>query len=62
MIEQNREEGLEEITYFYRDNGNAGNYYLHYTTSPVSVFSDYKVEDNEKSQGNIMRSISLTKN
>lgn len=44
-----------EITYYYQDNGNEENYYLHRILSPVSVFPDYKAVDDEKSQGNLMQ-------
>lgn len=44
-----------EITYYYQDNGNEENHYLHRIVSPVSRFPDYKAEDDEKSQGNLMQ-------
>jgi hypothetical protein len=44
-----------EIKYYYQDNGNEENYYLHRILSPVSTFPDYKVKDDEKSQGNQMQ-------
>ncbi len=44
-----------EITYYYQDNGNEENHYLHRIVSPVSKFPEYKAEDDEKSQGNLMQ-------
>lgn len=44
-----------EITYYYKDNGNQDNYYLHRILSPVSVFPEYKAKDDKDSQGNLMR-------
>ncbi len=44
-----------EISYYYQDNGNEENYYLHRILSPVSTFPDYKAEDDENSQGNLMQ-------
>lgn len=44
-----------EITYYYQDKGNEENYYLHRIISPVSTFPDYKAEDDENSQGNLMQ-------
>jgi len=44
-----------EISYYYQDNGNEVNYYLHRILSPVSTFPDYKAKDDEKSQGNLMQ-------
>jgi hypothetical protein len=44
-----------EITYYYRDNGNEENHYLHRILSPVSRFPDYKARDDESSQGNLMQ-------
>ncbi|MBO9728512.1 MAG: DUF4249 domain-containing protein [Chitinophaga sp.] len=44
-----------EISYYYQDNGDEVNYYLHRILSPVSVFPDYKAQDDEKSQGNLMQ-------
>jgi hypothetical protein len=46
-----------EIKYFYQDNGNEENYYLHRVQSPVSAFPDYKAKDDGKSQGNLMQEI-----
>lgn len=43
-----------EITYYYQDNGNEENYYLHRIQSPVSTFPDYKAKDDENSQGNLI--------
>jgi hypothetical protein len=43
-----------EISYYYQDNGNEENHYLHRILSPVSKFPDYKAEDDEKSQGKLM--------
>ena len=58
-IEQNSSGGFGgdemEITYYYQDKGNEGNYYLHRILSPVSTFPDYKAEDDENSQGNLMQ-------
>lgn len=58
-IAQNNDGGFGgdeiEITYYYQDNGNEENYYLHRILSPASVFPDYKAEDDEKSQGNLMQ-------
>lgn len=44
-----------EITYYYQDNGNEENYYLHRILSPVSTFPDYKAKDDKRSQGNLMQ-------
>lgn len=44
-----------EITYYYQDNGNEENHYLHRILSPVSTFPDYKAKDNEKSRGKLMQ-------
>ena len=44
-----------ELTYYYQDNGNEENHYLHRIVSPVSVYPDYKVKDDEKSQGKLMQ-------
>jgi hypothetical protein len=44
-----------EITYYYQDNGNEENHYLHRILSPVSTYPDYKAKDDEKSQGNLMQ-------
>lgn len=44
-----------EIKYYYQDDGNEGNYYLHRIVSPASVFPDYKAEDDENTQGNLMQ-------
>jgi hypothetical protein len=44
-----------EITYYYQDNGNEENYYLHRITSPVSKFPDYKAKNDENSQGKLMQ-------
>ncbi|SMC40393.1 DUF4249 domain-containing protein [Pedobacter africanus] len=58
-IEQNNNGGFGgdevEITYYYQDNGNEENYYLHRIISPVSTFPDYKAIDDEKTQGNLMQ-------
>lgn len=58
-IEQNNSGGFGsdevEIVYYYRDNGNEENYYLHRVLSPVSVFPVYKAQDDENSQGNLMQ-------
>ncbi|MBC9914572.1 DUF4249 family protein [Chitinophaga varians] len=44
-----------EITYYYQDNGQEENHYLHRILSPVSVFPEYKAEDDENSQGKLMQ-------
>ena len=44
-----------EITYYYRDKGSEVNYYLHRIQSPVSAFPEYKAQDDENSQGNLMQ-------
>ncbi|MEY8760642.1 DUF4249 domain-containing protein [Chryseobacterium tongliaoense] len=44
-----------EIKYYYQDNGSQENYYLHRIVSPVSTFPDYKAQDDENSQGNLMQ-------
>lgn len=44
-----------EITYYFQDNGNEENHYLHRILSPVSTFPDYKAKDDERSQGNLMQ-------
>lgn len=44
-----------EITYFYQDNGNQENHYLHRIMSPVSKFPEYKAKDDGNSQGNLMK-------
>lgn len=44
-----------EITYYYQDDGNEENHYLHRILSPVSTFPDYKAEDDQNSQGNLMQ-------
>lgn len=44
-----------EITYYYQDNGDEENYYLHRILSPVSTYPDYKAQDDERSQGNLMQ-------
>ncbi|MDR6781474.1 hypothetical protein ABIE26_002038 [Pedobacter africanus] len=44
-----------EIMYKYQDDGNQENYYLHRIISPVSVFPEYKVEDDKNSQGRLMQ-------
>lgn len=58
-IEQNDNGGFGgdevEIIYYYQDNGNEENYYLHRILSPVSTFPDYKAKDDENSQGNRMQ-------
>ncbi|WP_217602916.1 DUF4249 family protein [Chitinophaga sp. GbtcB8] len=58
-IEQNDKGGFGgdevEIKYYYQDNGNEDNYYLHRILSPVSAFPDYKAKDDGKSQGNLMQ-------
>lgn len=58
-IEQNNAGGFGgdevEISYYYQDNGNEENHYLHRIVSPVSKFPDYKAEDDGNSQGNLMQ-------
>ncbi|MCF3107191.1 DUF4249 domain-containing protein [Niabella sp. CC-SYL272] len=58
-ITQNDNGGLGgdevEITYYYQDNGNEKNYYLHQVRSPASTFPDYKAKDDERSNGNLMQ-------
>lgn len=58
-IEQNNAGGFGggevEIKYYYQDNGNEDNYYLHRILAPVSTFPEYKAEDDENSQGNLMQ-------
>jgi hypothetical protein len=58
-VEQNNTGGFGgdeiEIKYEYQDNGDEENYYLHRILSPVSTFPDYKAEDDEKNQGNLMQ-------
>ncbi len=58
-IEQNNTGGFGgdelEIKYYYQDNGNEENYYLHRILSPASTFPDYKAEDDEKTQGKLMQ-------
>lgn len=58
-IEQNNAGGFGgdevEIKYYYQDNGNEENYYLHRILSPVATFPDYKAEDDENNQGNLMQ-------
>ncbi|QJB32190.1 DUF4249 domain-containing protein [Chitinophaga oryzae] len=44
-----------EITYYYQDNGNEENYYLHRILSPVSVFPDYKPQDDANGQGKLLQ-------
>lgn len=44
-----------EITYYYQDNGNEENHYLHRILSPVSTFPAYKAEDDKNSQGNLLQ-------
>ncbi|NLR57409.1 DUF4249 domain-containing protein [Chitinophaga polysaccharea] len=58
-IEQNDKGGFGgdevEIKYAYQDNGNEENYYLHRIESPVSAYPDYKAQDDQNSQGNLMQ-------
>ncbi|WP_343675009.1 DUF4249 family protein [Chitinophaga sp.] len=58
-IAQNNKGGIGgdevEITYYYQDNGSEENHYLQRILSPVSAYPDYKAEDDENSQGNLMR-------
>ena len=51
-----------EIGYYYQDNGDEENYYLHRILSPVSVFPDYKVKDDGNTQGNLMQEYFSDKN
>ncbi|WP_346317855.1 DUF4249 domain-containing protein [Chitinophaga sp. YIM B06452] len=44
-----------EITYYYPDNGDEENHYLHRIISPVSTFPDYKAKDDKNSQGKLMQ-------
>ncbi|SKA35818.1 protein of unknown function [Chitinophaga eiseniae] len=44
-----------EITYYYQDNGHEENYYLHRILSPVSVFPDYKAQDDRNGQGKLLQ-------
>ncbi|KOS05314.1 hypothetical protein AM493_04165 [Flavobacterium akiainvivens] len=44
-----------EIEYKYQDDGQNENYYLHRIVSPVSTYPEYKAQDDEQSQGNLMR-------
>lgn len=44
-----------EITYYYQDNGNEENHYLHRIQSPVSKFPEYKAQDDKNSQGNLLQ-------
>ncbi len=58
-IEQNNAGGINgdevEIKYYYQDNGSQTNYYLHRIVSPASKYPDYKVKDDEMTQGNLMQ-------
>lgn len=58
-IEQNNTGGFGgdevEIKYYYQDNGNEENHYLHYILSPVSKFPEYKAKDDKNSQGKLMQ-------
>jgi hypothetical protein len=44
-----------EIEYKYQDDGQNENFYLHRIVSPVSTYPEYKAQDDEQSQGNLMR-------
>ncbi len=44
-----------EIAYYYQDNGNEENHYLHRIVSPVSKFPDYKAADDGNSQGSLLQ-------
>lgn len=58
-IEQNNTGGFGgdevEIKYYYQDNGNEDNFYLHRIQSPVSAYPDYKAQDDKNSQGHLMQ-------
>lgn len=58
-IEQNDKGGFGgdevEIKYAYQDDGSEENYYLHRIQSPVSAFPEYKAQDDQNSQGNLMQ-------
>lgn len=58
-IEQNNAGGFGgdevEIKYYYQDNGNEENHYLHRILSPVSKYPDYKAKDDKNSQGKLMQ-------
>jgi len=43
-----------EITYYYQDNGNEENYYLHRTITPHVAFPEFRTESDEFSQGNLI--------
>ena len=44
-----------EIKYYYQDKGHEENYYLHRIVSPVSVYPDYKAQDDKNSDGNLLQ-------
>ncbi|MGN7786506.1 DUF4249 domain-containing protein [Niabella sp. 22666] len=44
-----------EVTYYYQDNGNEENHYLHRMQSRVSKFPEYKAQDDKNSQGNLLQ-------
>lgn len=57
-IEQNNEGGMGgdeiEITYYYQDNGLEENYFLHRIITPHVAFPEFKTENDENSQGNLI--------
>jgi len=56
-IEQDNEGGMAgdevEITYYYQDDGTRQNYYLNSIITSRVAFTQYSVEDDENSQGNL---------
>lgn len=44
-----------EIAYYYQDNGNEDNYYLHRIASPAAKYPDYKAKDDQRSQGKLIK-------
>lgn len=55
-IEQNNKGGFGgdeiEITYYFQDNGNLDNYYLHSIANPRIAFPEFQVENDANNQGN----------
>lgn len=43
-----------EVTYYYQDNPDTDNYYLHSITSPIYQYPKYHTSNNKFSQGNLM--------
>jgi len=43
-----------EITYYYQDDANEDNYYLHRTVTPQVAFPQFRTENDEFSQGNLI--------